>query len=114
MKYIDELPNEIKEIIFSYIPLNTLSQVSYNYFLTYAPIKYNNLFVNVKVENYFREVIKNDASFILIVALDNLPVGIFRKTIWYRKRKMKFWEYLNFISLYYDTQLCRQLIVEYM
>ena len=57
-------------------------------------------------------------SFILIVALDNLPVGIFRKTIWYRKRKMKFWEYLNFISLYYDSQLCgtinRRIYVTYL
>ena len=114
MNYVNLLVDELKEIIFSYISESTLSQVSCNYFLNYAPIKYSNLFMKVRLDKYFREVIKNDCDFILSVVLDNLPLSIFRKTIWYRKRKMGFWEYLNFLSLYYDSYRCRQIIVEYM
>ena len=125
MNYVNLLVNELKEIIFSYISESTLSQVSCNYFLNYAPIKYSKLFMKVRLDKYFRGVIKNDCDiitgynifyfdFILSVVLDNLPLNIFRKTIWYRKRKMGFWEYLNFLSLYYDSYRCRQIIVEYM
>ena len=112
MDMLDNLFPEIKDQIFSFIPVSTLKVTNSIYFKQYMDIMCKKMGTTVNVDTYFRNIIRYDNGYVLNVILERAPVTIFRRHITYRKTKMTFIEYINTLTIYYGASKCRKHMLD--
>jgi hypothetical protein len=112
MDMLDNLFPEIKDQIFSFIPVSTLKAANSIYFKQYMDIKCKKMGATVNVYTYFRNIIRYDNGYVLNVFLECAPVTIFRRHLSYRKTKMTFMEYINTLTIYYGASKCRKYMLD--
>lgn len=113
IKEINDLPNEIKDIIFEYIPnyrrvfINKFYYNSYHNLLT--PFIQN-------YESYVRQMIRNDNTFVFDkIMRENIDLWIKNKKYYYEN--MIFNNHIYFIMYYcikHDSENCRKLLNEFL
>lgn len=110
---IKDLPNELQNIIFSYIPYSKLIFVNKNYYLAYH--KY--LTINpTYIENFIRDIIRKDNRFVFkMLLLENY-------TKWTKIKKYMYkniicYDYVSFVNYYIihnKSNKCKQELNDYI
>jgi hypothetical protein len=113
IKEVNDLPNEIKDIIFDYIP---------NYRLVFINKFYYNLYHNLltpliqNYESYVRDIIRRDNSFVFVKIInENIHKWIKKKI--YSYKNMIFNNPIYFIMYYCvenNSENCRKLLHNYL
>ena len=106
--YVDNLPNEIKDIIFQKISHSQLIFLNKSYYLKYCnkiPFLINNY------SNYIRDLIRSDSVFIIDNIL-NYNLNYLIKKINIKYKNLIFYNYLQLIYhyiKYYSAQKCLEV-----
>ena len=108
---IQNLPNELILLIFSYIPLHRIVFLNTIYYFTYH--KY--LIIN-NMENYIRDIIRNDNSFVFRLIINQN----YKKWIKIKKYSYKniiCYDYFSFINYYIiqnKSNKCKNILDEFV
>jgi hypothetical protein len=110
---IKDLPNELKNIIFSYIPYSKLIFVNNNYYLAYH--KY--LPINPSyIENFIRDIIRKDNRFVFkMLLLENYIK--WTKIKKYIYKNIICYDYVSFVNYYIiqnKSNKCKKELNDYI
>ncbi len=111
MGYIENLCPELIRHIFSYIPITTLKNTNSDYFKNYIKYKYSNMGTTFRIDTLFRNIIKNDTIYVLKMIMEYTPRSLLKRRVMYRKKKIYFLDFLNDMSIYYQSTKCRRYIL---
>ena len=112
MCLINNLCREMKEHVFEYLNIDVLKGTNSYYFNAYIKQKIEYIIANGKIETYFRNVMKKDNIYVLNFIFEYIPKTIYKKKIVYRKKKIKIFDYINDLSIYYSSSKCRRYIID--
>ena len=112
--YMDKLPYELSDIIFSYLPDISKLRLNKHYYKKYHNIL-NKFIKNGKCESYIRYMVRQDNEFIIKhIIEDNYSKWI--QIINYYYNGLEFNNYLHFLKYYCsenNSQKCENVIINY-
>lgn len=114
--YMDKLPYELLDIIFSYLPDISKLRLNKYYYKKYHNIL-NNFIKNGKCESYVRCMVRQDNDFIIKHILeDNYSKWIRIMDYYYYYDGLEFHNYMHFFKYYCsenNSQKCENVIIEF-
>ena len=115
LKKINSLPNELKRLIFNFIPIIKLVTINHYYYKTYH--HYITYSINSRdYSNYITDIIRKDNLFVFQYILNDLQLVendfTKRKTYVYKKKTYKhMFDYLLFLCKNYESNNCKNLLI---
>lgn len=114
--YMDKLPYELLDIIFSYLPDISKLRLNKYYYKKYHHIL-NNFIKNGKCESYVRCMVRQDNDFVIKHILeDNYSKWIRIMNYYYYYDGLEFHNYMHFFKYYcseHNSQKCENVIIEF-
>lgn len=113
---MENLPLEINQIIFNYIPTSSKKNLNKTLFKKYYHINMNSIITGKRFHSYVRFIIRNKCSIHLEKILDIHYIKFLRMKRW-KYRHSSYPNYLIYIkseSLKYNSSKCYELVNKYL
>lgn len=115
LKRLNYLPNELKNIIFKFIPVIKLVNLNHYYYKTYHYYITCNI-QSRNYQNYITDMIRKDNSLAFYNILNDIQSiendFTRRKTYVYKKKNYKhMYDYLLFLCKNYESNNCKNLLI---